>query len=76
MKKIILLDTIEHRFEVSDEVAEQFEKDKIERGVIDCNSVDFLSKNNHYPEETIEHQDYVLNTFLDIDQYTFPPVKD
>ena len=61
MKYIILLDTIEHRFEVSDEVAEQFDKMRREDGVFDK---DFLSENNQLKQdETIEHYDFVLNTF-------------
>jgi hypothetical protein len=71
MKKIILLDTVEHRFEVTDDVAEQFEKDKLERGIIDSTLMEFLSENNRLSElseETIEHNDYVLNTFEDISE--------
>jgi hypothetical protein len=69
MMNLILLDTVEHRFEVTDDVAEQFFKDKKNsRGKIDSTLVEFLSENNRLSEETIEHNDYVLNTFEDISE--------
>ncbi len=52
---------------VTDDVAEQFQKINIERGIINSTLVEFLSENNHLigDAENIEHNDYVINTFED-----------
>jgi hypothetical protein len=66
MKEIIILDTVEYRYLVSDGVGEKFLEDKTHCGCIDSLMLDNLGKDNHFPyshEPEIYHQDNQLNTF-------------
>ena len=71
MKHIILLETVETRYVVDDEIGEKFLKDKEEHG---CYDPDVLMKSieGEYKEprfqEEVHHGQHILNTYEDCDE--------
>ena len=71
MKHIILLETVETRYVVDDEIGKKFLKMKEEHG---CYEPDFLMESieGEYKDprykEVVHHSDYQLNTYEDYDE--------